>query len=153
MYKPLKPILGTLFNLLISFIIVGCGLVNTDGGTNESDDPTPDGVILAQGSFQGLNGNSVSGVAAIYLTDQGSFIARVESLDVNKSKPLTISVIAGGETVYSGTLKSTQGNQNYVMSIQGSPTWNSIVIRTPTIPSPTNEVGVALLTATVDSGT
>jgi len=85
------------------------------------DDGTPGAppVRIAEGSFSGASGHTVTGTAALYLHEDGSHTVRLENLSSDNGPDLEVWLVrrtAGnvGDGGYSlGALKSIQGNQNY----------------------------------------
>lgn len=120
-----------------------CGFL-TPGRTGIND-PVPQGVIVAQGTFTGLNGNTVSGTAAIYVTSSAQYIARIEALRAPSQNGMIVEVVADGSVAYSSSLTGISGNQNYPIGSANVTNWNYISILSSTTPQPSNEVGRATL--------
>jgi hypothetical protein len=113
--------------LLISILLVysSCGK-----GTGRLNDAVPAGVIEAQASFQGLNGNSVSGTALIYnTTPDGLRVLRLQDLNSPGELRTEVFLVADGVTVFRSTLRAPRGNQNYPTGIRGPRDWDSITLR------------------------
>jgi hypothetical protein len=101
------------------------------GNTGAPNEPAPQGgTILAQGDFVGLNGKSVGGAAAVYdVGTAGTFVLHLSGLSAPVESGLAVVVVANGSEQGSNTLRSSQGSQNYFITMVGSPKWNQIIIR------------------------
>ena len=106
-----------------------------------ANDPVPDGTISVQGVFTG----KATGNAAIFLTNAGAYIIRLENFSGPAKSPLTVVGTSNGVDVLSVNLKAKSGNQNYLTGISGFQTWSSVEIRDPAVPPPGNIVATALL--------
>lgn len=122
----------------------GCGLIAVGSGAS-ANDPVPEGTLIAQGTFTGLNGKTTSGTAAIYLSSGGLATVRLESFSAPNGTSLQVAAKANGQTLYQASLRAESGNQNYATSVTGAQNWTSVVILSSTVASPLNEYGVALL--------
>lgn len=135
---------------LTSCGLSSCGLIGT-GGFPVLRDPVPDGEKVASGSFETVNetfheDKTVSGLAIIYLVDVDTYVVRLQTLSAPEESDLLLEASAGGQTVLQTNLRSPYGNQNYTLSMSGSPNWTSVTIKTPRTADPVlAEYGVALL--------
>lgn len=141
-----KRIISILILLKIQLFLGSCGFL--DGGSSSSslNESAPDGTILAQGSFTGANGQTVTGNAFIYFIGLGSYAVRVTSLSTPDETSLQIVVTANGVDVTTQSLRANSGNQNYYFSTSNISTWTSVSVRKSTVTAPDNEYGTALLT-------
>ena len=110
-----------LVTLLAVLVLSAC----SSSPTGLVDDPElmsdemPDAVRVAEGSFAGDNGYSVSGTAALYRRADGSHVVRLEDLDSSNGPDLELWLVrrtsgdVGEGGLALGDLKSTRGNQNY----------------------------------------
>lgn len=109
-------------NLLICLILglAQCSLSGIpvgNGSTTSPNDSRPSGVLIAQGSFTGQNGQNASGSAQIFM-DGGAYILRLEGISVPSENGLNVQVLSSASQtpVYSSSLRSSSGNQNYSFS-------------------------------------
>lgn len=136
----------------------GCGFVSL--GQGSLNDPTPTGTLVAQGTFTGQNGNSVSGTAEIYKQANAdgtcAYVARLASLNAPGSTNLhVVPTVNGAPSIApsSYTLRGSTGNQNYSFSSTPCNTgWAQVVLSDPTIQPPSAQT-VGLATLTVVPGT
>lgn len=143
--------------ILLLFILPGCGWIHL-GVAPTGTDPPPTGDVIASGTLQTVNasvhpGKEVSGLVMIYRdTSSGQHIVRLDSLSApNEPGTLSVVVVAGGETVLNSSLRSAQGNQNYVTTVSSTDlrTWSSVSIRSTNWSDPTTaDYGKALLIPT-----
>ncbi len=105
-----------------------CGNVGV-GPAAIPNDPLPTGIMIAQGSFSGLNGQAVSGLASVYRdSTSGICTVRVEGISVPNEPALQIQAQATGETVLKTPLRFKNGTQNYVTSVTDTRKWDAISI-------------------------
>jgi hypothetical protein len=115
------------FSMCCTHGVVGCGQLKL--GVLQLNDPAPVGTIVAQGTFNGLNGKTVSGVAVIYrLTETGTHVIRLEGINTPAESGLLVRARQGGQVVFDTGLRSTRGTQNYSINITESAGWNSVTI-------------------------
>ena len=77
--------------------------------------------VVARGAFSGDSGHDASGEAVLYRLDDGSYSVRLEGFTVDNGPALEVwlvqrtsgDIARGGVSL--GALKSTNGNQNYVV--------------------------------------
>jgi hypothetical protein len=134
-------------NLLLG---LGCG----QGGSTFVNDPIPTGTVISQGYFGAgsVSGKSVTGVVSVYRASANqSNIVRLESLQAPDESPLTVVAFDGtGQSVYSATLRSSTGSQNYDTGTTGS-IITKVSIRSPRLVVPYSDYGIAIL-QTVNTG-
>lgn len=123
--------------------LAGCGFLRP--GRTGIQDPVPQGVIVAQGTFTGLNGNTASGAAVIYLTPSSQYIARLEAFQGPSQNAMLIEVVADGSVAYSTGLTGISGNQNYNMGAITVSNWNYVSILSSSVPPPNNQLARANL--------
>ncbi|GAB5534841.1 MAG: hypothetical protein Rubg2KO_10900 [Rubricoccaceae bacterium] len=86
--------------------------MNTGG-----DDAPP--VRIAEGTFSGASGHTVTGTAALFQNEDGSHFVRLENLSSDNGPDLEVWLVrrtsgnVGDGGLSMGELLSTQGNQNY----------------------------------------
>ena len=108
-----------------------------------SNDPVPQGTIIAQGSFVGLNGRTVSGTVTIYLTGIGMYTVRLAGLSIPSENGIQMITVVNDSSLTPITLSTGGGNKNYSITLDGSVTWKQIRIYS----APNNlDYGQALLT-------
>ena len=130
---------------LVSMLTQACGDVSY-GPALPPKDPVPTGKLVAQGSFVGKNGKTVSGTAAIYNVDgSNSYVARVEDLAAPSESNLYLVATANGQDVMTAYLRALNGTQNYTFTAAGVQTWSTLSIRS-SVNVTTPEYGTALLT-------
>jgi hypothetical protein len=122
--------------LVMATILAPCGFLSP--GRSGIQDPVPQGVIVAQGTFLGLNGNTASGAAVIYLTPSSQYIARLEAFQGPSQNAMLIEVVADGSVVFSSSLTGISGNQNYNVGAITVSNWNYINILSSSTPPPNN---------------
>ena len=132
--------------LCVSFVTLSCGSAE-EGATPTSNDAPPEASVISQGDFGGVNGKEASGLAQVLVAQNGELIVRIESLNVTAGPSLQVVGKASGEALYTAALKANTGNQNYYTGLSGTKTWTSIHIQSAAEPPPSNDYGVAPLTA------
>ena len=122
-------IFGLVRALAILILLPGCGSIST-GTTPVPDDPEPKGKVLFQASFTGLNGKTVSGVGAVYLSSVSGYnIIRLNGITMPDEAGLVMTAKANGETVYSAALRDNLGTQNFSTTLAITIRWNSLTIK------------------------
>jgi len=142
-----KKFITLITPLIFMTYFSSCGNLSIKGGSSSSSDSAPTGTIVFQGTLSSLTSDSFSGIAAIYLTTSGTFTARLESFSTSSSASLRVTGTDGnGDTVFTSTLKSTSGDQNYTTGVSsgGVVTWSSLSI----INTSGDAVATALLQST-----
>ncbi|MEK6706302.1 MAG: hypothetical protein AABZ06_10985 [Bdellovibrionota bacterium] len=131
--------------ILLTFlcsVIVFCGQI-TLGPPVAFNDPEPQGTIIAQGSFVGLNGRTVSGTSTIYLTDIDVYTIRLAGFSIPAESGIQMIAVVNDSSLTPVTLSTSGGNKNYSITLSGSVTWKQIRIHS----APNNlDYGQALLT-------
>lgn len=128
--------------LLLLTSIVGCGQLTRGTGSGGLNEPVPDGQVVAQDSFDGVNGQEISGVAAVYLLTSGQYTIRIEGLSGLDESGLQVYADIDGSRTFIAALRSTKGSMNYTTSITGTRVFTSVRIVSPTT-SPPTDYGIA----------
>jgi hypothetical protein len=104
--------------------------LGTGGGNGSSNDPRPEGTLIAQGQLGGLSGRAVTGTALIFLAGGSSYILRLEGLSGPAENNLQIQVYGSfsPSPVFISTLSSTSGNQNYSFATGPGNQFNTVSI-------------------------
>jgi hypothetical protein len=78
--------------------------------------------LLGSGTLTGLAGHDGTGDAGIFRLDDGSFVVRLENLDIDNGPDLELYLVPGSEaysprdgSVHLGALKGNVGNQTYAI--------------------------------------
>jgi hypothetical protein len=140
---------------LVTAWISGCGAFGgITLGSGIQNDPTPDGSIVAQGPFDGVNGRTVTGNVSIYrqyLSATGcDFTVRLQSLSAPTDANLyVIPVVNGAPSISpnSYVLRSASGNQNYrFANVSCASTFAQIELSNPLVALPSaRSYGIANL--------
>ena len=132
------------FSFVAALNLTACGQIGL-GARAIPNDPAPVGTIVAHGVFSGLNGHSMTGAASIYRqTSSGAYWVRLEGIVAPDEAGLQLVARADGAIVFQAALVALQGTQNYVTNVTGTPTWNSVTIKSTSNPL-TPEYATALL--------
>lgn len=132
--------------LLYLTLCGGCGLFN--GGGVCAVQTTPAGGILAYtGSFQGRNGQTVTGTALVYRVS-GEVVIRLESLTAPSETGMKVVLTNSGGDVFSRTLVSTCGSMNIATGLSLAQTLASVRIDS-TRTTVNNTYGFAALVSTI----
>src|SRR5579862_6103059 len=95
-------------------LVEGCGSFGSSTSTAGSfNDPVPSGTVVAQGSFSGRNGQTVTGTALVYLTTAGNYVLRLQSLAAPSEAALQLYATVNGVNTQLTSLKGPTGNQDY----------------------------------------
>lgn len=106
----------TQFLLSLCFWLSSCGM--TGGSASVPNDPRPSGNPLVQGQVFGQNGQSASGTAFVFYS-QNVYILRFEGLSVPSVSGLVVQVFTASQgQVGNFNLKASSGNQNYQLTVQ-----------------------------------
>ncbi|MCM2322304.1 MAG: hypothetical protein NDJ90_03475 [Oligoflexia bacterium] len=94
-------------------------------------DPEPQGLLVAQGTFAGQNGKTVSGSALIYKTGEVSYVLRLSGVSFPTESGLQIIAKVSGSSLPPIELRGVTGDQNYDISLDGfiTPDWQLVTIR------------------------
>jgi len=116
------------FYLFSAFAILNsCG--GSTGTIPANKEATPNGSVVAQGSFSGIGDNQVSG--AVFIFQNGNqHNLRIEGLSVPNQNGLLVVVKADGENVLFTDLRSKSGDQNYPLDVGVNTNWTSVEILT-----------------------
>jgi hypothetical protein len=134
--------------------LCACGNITLGQGTQ--NDGIPEGNIIAQGIFTGVNGRAVTGTAAVYQSTVSggcSFVVRLGNLSAPSDSGLVVIPVVNGSQVSPSywTLRAPTGNQNYSFTtVSGNcgATFAQIEIANPALsPASAQNYGVATLTA------
>ena len=124
--------LNTIATLLLLLCGLGCGPIEgiTVGTRAASNEAVPAGNRVAQGSFDGQSGFTVSGVAAIIRSSSsGTDIIRLEGVSLPYETGLKVTAVLNGTTRTIANLRNTSGNQNYSTGLGGAGSnWSSVSI-------------------------
>lgn len=121
-------------------------ITNPSCGNVIPNDPIPSGTVIAQGTFTGANGKSVSGAAIIYSQGSGQYVLRLQSLSAPSESGLQIVITVNSTTLSPISLLFTSGTKNYSFTYTGSgtPSFTQVSIKPPGV---SLDYGIALLTA------
>ena len=119
----------------LSLLVTACGI--PVGPSASPNDAVPSGTITAQGEFTSLNGQAVSGTAAVYLLDASNYVVRLNGIQVPQEAGLQMVVVVDGKEQTRIALRSYSGSQNYSLSVTTSgalgslPRFNQVNIHSP----------------------
>ncbi len=118
--------------LLISIgtVLIRCSLSGVTvggGGSTLPNDPIPSGSLVVQGLFSGMNGQTVSGTAAIY-TDGTTVTLRIANLVTSVTSGLQVQVYASNSSTALCTINLVYytGTKNYTCSSAMGGTYSSV---------------------------
>lgn len=119
----------TVLSILLFLVhLCACGDVRV-GATTPPNDPVPSGLVVAQGTFSGLNGKTVSGNAAVYRDiSTGTHTVRIEGITVPDEANLQVQAQANGQIALKTALRFKSGTQNYTTSVTDGRKWDSVSI-------------------------
>lgn len=117
------------------------------GENNGPNDAVPTGTVISQGSFEGRNGQTVTGSAIVYRSGAGSYILRIQALTAPNESGISVELYANGNIAYSTTLNQASGSQNFSFSYSGGENFESVVLRSGLATPPTDEYGYAQLSS------
>lgn len=95
----------------VAALLVACGIIPVGGGT--LNDPVPSGTVTYSGTFTGLGTNTASGTASIYNQSPGTYVLRLDGLNVPSQSNLNVVLTGSGTTWVNTSLRGTTGSQNY----------------------------------------
>lgn len=129
--------------------LLGCGAIkkgDSSSGTSCPNEETPSGTVQSQGTFSGVNNQTVSGIARIYISS-GTFVLRIESITFPQETGLQLVAQTSTGATNSLSVKCMSGNQNYPLSAEAGSVWSSITLKSIT---KNMDYGTATLTAVSD---
>ena len=119
------------FGIVSLLILVACG--TTTAGSYSPNDALPQNATqVAWGTFQSMNGKSVSGLAKVYLSNGGGYVIRLEGISVTAEASLQIVVVYNSTLKASTPLVSYSGTRNYSFDFPVGTTFNSVSIYSST---------------------
>ena len=114
--------------LLNAMHLAGCGLIKGQNNTILND-PVPNGTVVAQGSFFGQNGMSVTGTARVYrMTADNTYVIRLEGISTPSESGLILLASSNGNSDFQANLRGTSGNQNYFTGSNSDRYWTEVRI-------------------------
>lgn len=141
---------------LIPYLLTQCSLsgipLGGGGSAASSNDPRPDGTVIAQGQLAGLSGKTVTGTVFIFLTGS-NFVLRIEGLGVPSENNLQLQLygsLSPSSPVMTSTLTSNTGNQNHPFNTGPGNIFNTVLVYSTMTHS---NYGSATLTQTVHGST
>lgn len=121
-----------LFLFTLLSLLSGCGVIGSGSGVVPRD-AIPQGTIKFTGNFAGQRGRTVTGIVSVYLgtcaSNDCQWVVRIAGISTPQELPLQLIPSASGTpspTQYS--LRTYQGDQNYVFTAPSSTVWSNLRI-------------------------
>lgn len=110
-----------------------CGWLQAGNGA-VGVDARPDGDVVAQGNFSGLNGSTVSGAVSIYRATNGTDLTlRIEGLSISPSETtFRMTAKVSGASDYVTNLRFVAGNTNYATGVSSPATVTRVILESLT---------------------